>query len=244
MGCIGHTPEEETRMLQVVGVSSFDDLLEQIPAPLRLKGLLDLDPAQSETELRRSLLALAKRNYDPETVISFLGAGIYDHTIPAAIDHLTLRSEFYTAYTPYQAEVSQGTLAAIFEFQSMICELTGMDVANASMYDGPSAAAEACLLARSATRGQRILLAPGLNPRLSDVVRTYLSGPALSIETLSEKQGCLDPAQLEQQLTKGAPAAAILVQQPNFYGLLEPLDEVGEIAGRAANAPVHLIVSA
>lgn len=244
MSFVGHTREEEGRMLAEIGVSSIEQLLAQIPEEMRLKGLLDLPPAQSEVELRRSFLELASRNYDPETTVSFLGAGIYDHAIPAAIDPIASRSEFYTAYTPYQAEVSQGTLAVIFEFQTMICELTGMDVANASMYDGASAAGEALLLARAATRRQRVLVAAGVNPRVRGVVETYASGIGLEIETLAETGGRVDSGDLSGALTGAPGVAAVLVQQPNFYGLLESLDEIGEIVGAAGSHRPHLVVSA
>lgn len=242
MSYIGHTPEEEAQMLAEIGADGFEQLLEQVPPALRQTVPCDLPPAQSEFDLRRELGELAGRNYDPLRCCSFLGAGLYDHIIPAAIDQITLRSEFYTAYTPYQAEVAQGTLATIFEFQSMICALTGMEVANASMYDGASAAAEALLLARAATRGGRVLLSAGLHPRTRGVIETYLDGSGLQVELLPEKGGRLDLAALESAWP-GEPVAALLVQQPNFYGLLEPLDRVAELT-RQASPKTHLVVSA
>lgn len=244
MSFLGHTPDEEAQMLAEIGVASFEDLLKQIPPELRMRGPIDLAPAQSETEWRRTLCAWAARNYDPLKTISFLGAGIYDHVIPAAIDHLALRSEFYTAYTPYQAEVSQGTLAVIMEFQTMICELTGMDVANASMYDGASAAAEALLLARNATRQARVLIAPGVHPRVRAVIDTYLGGTGPTIEVLGEQDGRLDLAALGAALRSDEPVAGLLVQQPNLFGLLEPLDEIGTLLGESEGKRPHLVVSA
>jgi len=240
---VGHGPEEEARILTEIGAGSFDELLEQVPRELRLEGLLGLPPGLSETELRRVFVGLARRNYDPETTVSFLGGGTYDHAVPALIDHLVSRSEFYTAYTPYQAEVSQGTLATIFEFQSMICELTGLEVANASMYDGASGAAEALLLAHGAVRGERVLLASGVHPRLRAVVATYLDGTDAKLELLPEEDGRLAPATLQGQLERGS-VSAVLVQQPNAFGLLEPLDELGALTRRAAPAGPHLVVSA
>jgi glycine dehydrogenase subunit 1 len=240
---LGYSPDEEARMLAAIGVGAFEDLIQQVPPALRLKGLLPLAPAMSETELHRYFVRLARRNYDPETTVSFLGGGSYDHAIPALIDHLVLRSEFYTAYTPYQAEVSQGTLAGIYEFQTMICELTGLDVANAGMYDGASAAAEALLLARSATRRERVLLAGGVHPRIRELVRTYLDGSGAGLEILPESDGRLTPEALRHAL-EADPVAAVLVQQPNFYGLLEPLDALNQALGSPGPGRPHLVVSA
>ncbi len=240
---IGHTPEEEARMLASIGAARFEDLLAQIPPQLRAKGPLDLPPALSEVDLRRFMGGLAQRNYDPERTVSFLGAGMYDHAIPAAVDHLALRPEFYTAYTPYQAEVAQGTLAVILEFQTMICELTGLDVANASMYEGASAAAEALLLAHAANGSGRALVAPGVSPRVRGVLQTLLGSVGLALEELPGDGGRIDASALRGALAGGEPVAAVLVQQPNFWGLLEPLDVIGRLcadAGRGA----HLVVSA
>ncbi len=243
MSYIGHTREEEARMLGEIGARSFEDLLEQVPAAQRMTAPLDLGPPLTETELRRYFASLAARTYDPNAVVSFLGAGIYDHAIPACVDHLALRSEFYTAYTPYQAEVSQGTLAVSFEFQTMICELTGLEVANASMYDGASAAAEALLLARGATRASKVLLAPGVSPRTRAVITTHLSGQ-MEIAQVPEIEGRVDVAALRAALCGDEDIAAVLVQQPNFYGLLEPMDAIGAAVSAMGEKPPHLVVSA
>jgi glycine dehydrogenase subunit 1 len=240
---VGHSPAEEARLLAEIGVSDFEELIAQIPPALRMKGLLGLPPALSETELRRHAHELARRNYDPTATVSFLGGGLYDHAVPALIDPLVSRSEFATAYTPYQAEVSQGTLTGIFEFQTMVCELTGLAAANASMYDGASAAAEALLLARGATRGERLLLAGGVHPRVREVVRTYLDGTGATLEVLPESDGRCDPEALRAAVARGG-AAGVLVQQPNLYGLIEPLDALAAALGPAAPARPHLIVSA
>ncbi len=240
---IGHTPEEESRLLAAIGAPDFEALLKQVPARLRMKGPLDLPPAMSEVELRRYLGGLAARNYAPDRTVSFLGAGMYDHAVPAAVDHLALRPEFYTAYTPYQAEVAQGTLAVILEFQTMICELTGLDVANASMYEGASAAAEALLLAHAATGRPRILVAGGVNPRVRGVLGTLLDSLGLALEEVPAADGRVDVPALRRLLASGEPAAAVLVQQPGFLGLLEPLAEIGALC-QAEGRGAHLVVSA
>jgi len=241
---VGHTREEGAAMLAEIGVASFDDLLAQIPERFRLTGLLALPPALSETELRRLFAEHLSHNYDPAQTPSFLGGGIYDHAIPAAVDGLSSRAEFSTAYTPYQAEVAQGTLAAIFEFQTMICELTGMDVANASMYDGASAAAEAVLLARAANKGTRVLLPETVHPRTRGVVATYLDGTDCRVELIPERDGRLDGAALAQALEGGDRVAALIVQQPNFYGCLEALAALPETLRAGTPRGPHLIVSA
>ena len=244
MSYIGHSFAEGEAMLADVGIRSFEELVAQIPAKLRLKGPLDLPPALAESELRRLYARAAANGYDPAAVPSFLGGGIYDHDIPAAVDALASRAEFSTAYTPYQPEVSQGTLAAIFEFQTMICELTGMDVANASMYDGASAAAEALLLAHGANRGARVLAAGGVSPRIRGVVETYLDGAGARLEVLPEEDGRLAPQALADALAGGEPVSALLVQQPNFYGLLEPLAQLAAALPREGAGRPHLVVSA
>ncbi len=231
-------------MLAAVGVGSFEELVAQVPAELRLSAPLDLPPAMTESELRRFFVGLASRNYDPQITPSFLGGGLYDHAIPALIDALVSRSEFCTAYTPYQPEVAQGTLAAIFEFQTMICELTGMEVANASMYDGASAIGEALLLAHAANGGRQVLVAPGLNPRVRGVAATYLEGSGVTLTSLPESSGCIDLAGLRASLSAAGDVAAVLVQQPSFYGLIEPLDQLAALLGPRGPRRTHLVVSA
>jgi glycine dehydrogenase subunit 1 len=241
---IGHTREEGERMLAEVGVSSFEELAAQIPERLRVRGSLAVAPALTEDELRRHFRAFERANYAPADTPSFLGGGIYDHAIPALIDTLISRPEFMTAYTPYQPEVSQGTLAGIFEFQTMICELTGMDVANASMYEGASAAAEAVLLAASVTRGTRALIAETVNPRVREVIATYLEGTGITLETLPAPAGTIPTETLAHSVSHGDPVAGLLVQQPNFFGLLEPLDRLSAaLPGEGPRRP-HLVVSA
>ncbi len=238
-GYVGPGPEQEPEMLVAIGVRSFEDLLAGVPASARMKRPTAIPPGQTEEELRRLFRTLGDRNVDPEVVPSFLGAGLYDHTIPAAIRQLTLRSEFYTAYTPYQAEVAQGTLATIFEFQSILAELTGLDVANASMYDGGSAAAEAVLLAMNATGRSRVLVSEGFHPHWREVLRTYGTGPGLVLEPVPLRDGRTDLAALKSRLDDGV--AAVLLQNPNFFGCIE---EIAPLAAAAREAGALTVVSA
>ncbi len=218
-------------MLAAMGVSSIDELFGSIPRRLLLQELLDLPPAHGEDRLSRVLGAMAAENADNERMASFLGAGIYDHYVPAAVRMLATRSEFMTAYTPYQPEVSQGTLAVIFEFQTLICELTGMDVANASMYDGGSALAEAILLAAGATRRSRILLLGGVHPFHAEVARTYASASGLAFETVPAPGGTTPAALLAEKI--GDDVAAVVIQHPNVFGLLEDVGHLSEVIHRA-----------
>lgn len=225
-------------MLSRIGVASFEDLLEQIPKDQRLKKTLDLPFPLSESELKGLFNKLSRKNYDAAVVPSFLGAGYYDHDHPAAVGHMIQRSEFATAYTPYQAEVSQGTLASIFEFQTAICELTGLDVANASLYDGGSACGEALWMALGETRRNKILVSEGLNPCWRRVVETYLGTPGVVLETLPSLKGRVDPAELKSAITSDV--AAVLVQHPNVYGLLEETGALGEVV---QGTGAHLVAS-
>ncbi|MFO8182646.1 MAG: aminomethyl-transferring glycine dehydrogenase subunit GcvPA [Candidatus Aegiribacteria sp.] len=217
-------------MLRAIGVDDFRELLEPVPEQYRLEGGLDLPAPLSELELVESFRELARRN-DGADMVCFLGAGAYDHFIPAAEDHILLRSEFYTAYTPYQAEVSQGTLQAIFEYQTMLARLTGMEMANASMYDGASAAAEACLMAMRVTRKQKVLVAGSLNPRWLDVIRTYIRRKDFQLNEIPfTENGTLD-LKTAEELT-GDDTAAILVQYPSYFGLVEDLEPLAEMVHR------------
>lgn len=214
--------KQRERMLEVIGVEVFEDLLTPIPEDARLKGDLRLPPPASELELKREFRRLASRNSGAE-LVCFRGAGAYDHFVPAAIDNLLTRSEFFTAYTPYQAEVSQGTLQAIFEYQTMIARLTGCDAANACMYDGSSAAAEAALMAIRVTGKKRILIAGSLNPRTIDVMHTYLDNSDFTInEVPFSDDGRLD-LEAAGRLAAGG-TAALVVQYPNFFGVIEDLE--------------------
>ena len=221
-------PAQREEMLRAIGAAKFEDLLEPVPEKFRLKEELQLPEPLSEFELTCEFEEFARKNTGAD-LTCFMGAGAYDHFIPAAVDHILLRSEFYTAYTPYQAEVSQGTLQAIFEYQTMIARLTGMDMANASMYDGASAAAEACLMAMRITRKQNILVAGSLNPGWLDVIRTYLKRDDFEVTEIPFlEDGSLDLA-IATELIEGGAAAAVLVQYPNYFGLIEDLQPVADL---------------
>jgi glycine dehydrogenase subunit 1 len=225
--------DERRAMLGAIGVETLDELFAAIPAAFKRRELLRLPAAHAEDRLQKELGRMAAENADPERMASFLGAGFYDHYVPAAVRHLALRSEFMTAYTPYQPEVSQGTLIVIFEFQTLVAELTGMDVANASMYDGGSALAEAVLLAAGATRRPRMLLLPGVHPQHAEVVRTYATASGLRFETvpLPPAAGTTEASALAAVL--GDDVAAVVVQQPNVFGLLEDVERISELTHAA-----------
>jgi glycine dehydrogenase subunit 1 len=209
--------KQQEEMLKAIGKSA-EELLSAIPEKLRLKKPLNLPPAVSEMEIKEEISALANLNND---LIIFAGGGVYDHYIPSAIRHLTGRSEFYTAYTPYQPEVSQGTLQAIFEYQSMICELTGMEVSNASIYDGATSLAEAVFMALSINKKrEKIAISEGIHPNYLKVIRTYL-GKDYDIEKLSLKDGITDTGEISKIDDK---TVCIVIQNPNFLGNLEEVE--------------------
>lgn len=229
MSFVPHSDADRREMLAKVGVSDVKELYSDVPGSLVLDGLLDIPEAVSEWEALRGIQELAARN---RALICFAGAGQYDHYVPAAVDHLVRRSEFYTAYTPYQPEVSQGTLQVIYEFQTMVCELTGMDVANASMYDGPSAAAEATIMARAVTRRDRVLAAASLHPHYRKVTETYLHGQGSVLRSVPVgADGLVDRDALAGSL--GDDVACLIVQYPNFYGVIEELEPLAEMAQAA-----------
>ena len=215
-------------MLQRIGVAGFEQLLQPIPARLRLDRPLGI-LSEAELPLRRRLKALAARNRTD--LVCFAGGGVYDHFIPAAVNAAVNRPEFVTAYTPYQPEVAQGTLQVIYEFQTHICRLTAMDVANASLYDGASALAEAVILAARATQRPRVLVAESINPLYREVLTTYLSGRGVECVVVPLAEGRCHPDQLDKMLSPDV--AAVAVAQPNFFGLLEEIEMIGERAHRA-----------
>jgi glycine dehydrogenase subunit 1 len=231
-----HTPEDRARMLAAIGVDSIDALFADIPASLR-SSKLNLPPPESESELSVRLETMAGRNR--VDLISFLGAGAYRHFTPAVVDQLLLRGEFYTAYTPYQPEISQGTLQTIYEYQSMMAELTGLDVVSASHYDGATATAEAALMTCRATRRERILVGHSVHPHYRETIRTYFAGAALAAEEIplvagGPADGTTDLAALERLLADtDRPVAGVVVANPSFLGLLEPMAEIGELAHAA-----------
>jgi len=229
MPFIVNSDAERAEMLRQIGVEGFEDLVADIPAGIRLQKALDLLPAMGEPEVKRLLEQMAKQNAATADHVSFLGAGSYDHFIPAAVKTISSRSEFYTAYTPYQAEVSQGTLQAIYEYQSMMCRLYGMDVANASMYDGASALAEAAIMAVNITGRNDIVVAGKLHPYSRQVLETYLEAAGeRPILQNSIEDGIGSVESLKSVVSSAT--AAVIVQQPNFYGCLEEVEAIGEIA--------------
>jgi glycine dehydrogenase subunit 1 len=229
MPFIVNTAREREEMLKVIGANSFDDLIADIPEEIRLKRALDILPASDEPQVRKLLEGLASANRSTSDYVSYLGGGAYDHFIPVAIKTIASRSEFYTAYTPYQAEVSQGTLQAIYEYQSLICRLYEMDVTNASMYDGATALAEAVLMAMNVTGRSQVVVAGKLHPWNSSVLKTYLeaSGHNAVIQNVLQ-DGVGDVAALKELVTESV--AAVVVQQPNFYGCLEDVEAIGAVA--------------
>ncbi len=223
------TDEDRRAMLATIGAASVDELFAEIPAEHR-DPALDLPPAMSEPELLREIGALAAQNKSAGELPSFLGAGAYRHFVPSVVDHVIRRGEFLTSYTPYQPEISQGTLQAAFEFQSLVCELTGMDVANAGMYDGASALAEACLMACSVTGRDRIVVLDTVHPHTIDVIRTYAHGRAHEIDVVAPDAVTLDRDD-----------ACVAVQQPDFFGCMEELSTLG---AQAHDAGALFVVSA
>ncbi|MBO8136664.1 MAG: aminomethyl-transferring glycine dehydrogenase subunit GcvPA [Desulfotomaculum sp.] len=231
MRFIPHTDEERKEMIAELGIKGIDELFQDIPEEVRLKKDLNIPGPFSELEVLRKIKSMAAKNKTVDQLVSFLGAGVYDHYIPSAVHHIISRSEFYTAYTPYQPEISQGVLQSIFEFQTMICELTGMDVANASMYDGASAAAEAALMACAATRRNKVLVSKTVHPEYRQVLNTYATAREIEIKELDYNGGVTDLSKLENLLNEEV--AAVILQQPNFFGSLEDL--------RAAADAVHQV---
>ncbi len=215
-----HTDDSVRQMLEACGVASLDELYADVPAELRLKGKYALPEALAESEIAYAFDSLMRRNLP---LVCFAGAGAYDHYTPAAIPAMLSRSEFATAYTPYQPEISQGTLQYIFEYQSMMCSLTGLDVSNASMYDGATATAEAMIMAvNSARKRRRVLVSATLNPATAAVVNTYARYHRIAVEVIPQKDGVTDRAELEMMLGAGD-VAGVIVQTPNYRGLLEDL---------------------
>jgi glycine dehydrogenase subunit 1 len=239
-----HTPEDRALMLRAIGVDSIDDLFADIPASLRSSGL-DLPAPESEAELAARLTGLAERNR--VDLMSFLGAGAYRHYTPAVVDQLLLRSEFYTAYTPYQPEISQGTLQTIYEYQSLMAELTGLDVVSASHYDGATATAEAALMTCRATRRERVLVSRGVHPHYRQTICTYFGGASLVADEIplvvdGPAAGTTDLAALERMLADTAnPVAGVVAANPSFLGLLEPMAEIGRLAHAAGALFVSVV---
>jgi glycine cleavage system P protein (glycine dehydrogenase) subunit 1 len=229
---IPSSPAERRSLLRVLGLESVDRLFDTIPESYRLKRPLDLPPAQPEADLVEHLGELSRKNLNAHDSALFLGAGAYRHFIPAVVDHLISRAEFYSSYTPYQPEFSQGTLQSIFEFQTMICQLTGLDAANASLYDGASALAEGILLAHRAKRRNQVVVAGYVHPEYLKVVRTLVTTLGIELKLVPAGEGgACEVERVASQLT--GQSAALVIQQPNFVGRLEEIAPLADAAHRA-----------
>lgn len=226
MSYLPHTPEEREEMLQAIGVPTVDDLFANVPESLR-SGPLRIPQGMSEMEVLRLLQSLASENLTLDTRPSFLGGGAYHHYIPAAVGAITGRSEFYTSYTPYQAEVSQGTLQAMYEYQTMVAELTALDISNASLYDAATAITEACTIVINQTGRDRIAVLGGLNPQYRQVLETYMHAQGFHLIDVPE-DWTLDPAELDAALDESV--AGIIAQSPNYWGALERMAQLTEMA--------------
>ncbi len=223
-----HSQNEKIKMLKAIGVDSFQDLLTDIPPEIRLKEPLKLRGRLSELEARRYLEDLASLNLRPNEWISFLGGGAYDHYIPSVVDHIVSRSEFYTAYTPYQAEVSQGTLQTIYEFQSLIVRLTGMEIANASLYDGASALAEGVLMASHINGRKQVVVSGCIHPHRLKVLKTYLRSSGFEVKVTSWQHGRTQGDEISDLTTDAT--ACVVVENPNFFGCVEDVEPIANAA--------------
>ena len=218
MKYIPHTPDDIRAMLDVIGVSSLEDLYAEVPEELKLHRELDIPQSKSEIEVRRIIRAMADKN---RKLVPFAGAGVYDHYVPSMIPYITSRSEFSTSYTPYQAEISQGTLQYIFEYQTMMADLTGMDISNASMYDGSTATAEAMLMCVAAAKKRnKVLISATFNPRVLNVVRSYAKFHGVELVEIPAADGLTDREAITRELAAGD-VAGVMVAQPNHYGIIE-----------------------
>ena len=234
-----HTDDERAAMLGTLGLNTVEDLFIDIPDQVRFDRELELPAPLAEPELYDHMYALAAKNANLNDYATFLGAGVYDHYVPSAVRQILARNEFYTAYTPYQPETSQGILQAMFEYQDMICELTGMDVANASLYDGATAVAEAALVAVNSTRNTEIVVADTVNPAYRTVLSTYVTPQGFTVKELPNADGVLDPGTVVDNL--GPETACLIVQTPNFFGILE---DITALAKKLADHKAVLIVVA
>ncbi len=229
MSYVLNTPEDRAAMLARIGVGSVDDLFANIPPELRLGRPLDIPAALGEMELQRHVEGLAAKNASAAGAVCFLGGGAYDHFIPSAVDAVAGRSEFYTAYTPYQAEASQGTLQAVFEFQTLMCQLTGLEVANASLYEGGSAVAEAVLMALGVTgRTGEVLVAESVHPEYRQTLETFAANLHCRVRTLPTPDGFLNPDDVKAAANDST--VAVVAQSPNFFGHLEEMQAIGDAA--------------
>ncbi len=225
MGYISTTDEERREMLDAIGVSGIEDLFEGLPKSIRLKKLLTLPKSLSEIEVYQTIRGIESKN---SCLTCFVGAGAYNHFVPSVVDQLALRSEYYTAYTPYQPEVSQGTLTAIFEFQTMICRLTGMDAANASLYDGATSLAESALMSVRINNRQSIVITDTVHPHYRRVLQTYAWANDIKVIETESSNGTSDAARLGEIIDDTT--SAVVIQNPNFFGIIEDIEPIAEIA--------------
>ncbi len=233
------TESDKNEMLKAIGIQSAEELFSDIPQSIRLNRTLNLKEPTSEYQLIKELNDISRKNANLKDYVSFLGAGVYDHFIPSAVDHVISRSEFYTAYTPYQAEISQGELQAIFEFQTMVSEITGMPIANSSMYDGGTALAEAVNLSAAHTKKKKILVSQLVHPESREIIKAYAKGHNLEIIEIEEKQGRTNLQELEKMVDPET--ASVVIQYPNFFGQIEPLAEINKVIKKEKN--IMFIVS-
>lgn len=229
-----HTDSDIKSMLEAIGLESVDDLYSDIPESMRMKEDLNLPKAKSEIEVRNIIGKLARKNLSSADVPTFLGAGLYDHYIPSIIAPLVSRGEFLTSYTPYQPEVSQGTLQYIFEFQTLLCDLTGMEVANASVYDHSNAVIEAAIMCASVNKKKKVLVSETLNPSSRKVLDNYAKGQGIEVVLINEKDGVTDIEDLKNKIDDDV--ACVMVQSPNFFGIIEDLEECANITHTAKKA--------
>jgi glycine dehydrogenase subunit 1 len=223
------TPTDRMELLKACGANSMEDLLQGIPSDVRFNGVLPSGPAQSELEIRRRVRTLMKDGRYAKNALSFIGAGIYDHMCPSAVNQLTLRGEFLTSYTPYQPEMSQGTLQALFEFQTMVAELFGMEVSNASHYDGSTSLAEAALMAMRINKGKnRLLVSSSVHPEYIQVLTTYLANLGVELSFIPLEAGTTSLNSLKSLLSDDV--MAVIIQSPNFYGCVEDLESLSAVA--------------
>jgi len=233
MSYVPNTTAEQREMLRAVGAETIEDVLAPIPAQVRLKRPLNLPPALPEPDIKRLMARMAGQNADLDRYMSFLGAGSYEHILPSVVPHLVRRSEFYTSYTPYQPEISQGMLQAIYEYQTMVCQITGMDVANASLYDGSTAVVEAALLAVGAAGTGDVLVSRALDPQYRATLRTYAWSRGFNLKEIALEDGATSVAALEAALSPQT--KAVIIQHPNFFGSLEDVRAIERLV-RNTNA--------
>lgn len=233
---IPHTSEDEKQMLESIGLNSIDELFSDIPEDIALKRGLNLAPSKSELEVSDYLTKLSQKNKSINDLTCFLGAGAYDHYIPSIVDHIISRSEFYTSYTPYQPEISQGTLQYIFEYQTLICNLTGMEVSNASLYDGGTAITEAALMVASVAKKDEIIISKTVNPEARRVLKTYAHAQGFKVIEVDMKDGVTDLEELEKTISNDT--GAVVVQSPNFFGIIEDLKSTSDIVHKSKKAGI------